>query len=110
MSNVKTPAEHQAQAEDTAREIQMRMQYLGTLKILADCSILLGDGTDAEDMRETFERVFSDAQKVITRLRWRRILQRFEIELVDEDDYEQCPHGNDLVPGEDASCGCRGPS
>jgi hypothetical protein len=36
-------------------------------------------------------------------------LEAFEFKLK-KSACEKCPHGNDLVPGEDARCGCRGPS
>jgi hypothetical protein len=64
----------------------MRTQYLGALKVLAECSILLRSGADSDDMRACIEDVLDDARKVIPQLRWKRILHRFEIELVNEDE------------------------
>lgn len=70
---------------------KMKMQYLGALNVLAETSLMLGGDADAEEMRERMERIFDDAQKVVPRLRWRRILQRFELELADEDEPDVWP-------------------
>lgn len=58
---------------------QERMQYLGALGLLAECAVYV-----PEDLRESIERAMDDACADGT-LKWRRILDRIEIEpVIDE--------------------------
>lgn len=53
-----------------------RMRYLGTLGLLCECSVYV-----PEDLRESIESALEDACED-GRLKWRRILDRYEIEPV----------------------------
>ena len=51
------------------------LRYLGVLGLLGECSVFVD-----EDIRESIERAFADACAAHPTLRWRRILDRIEIE------------------------------
>lgn len=51
-----------------------RMRYLGLLGLLAECSVHV-----PEEIRESIERAFDDAAEDGS-LKWRRVLNRLEIE------------------------------
>ncbi len=51
-------------------------RYLGVLGLLGECSVFV-----PEDMREVIEQAFEDAVAANPALRWRRILNRIEIEI-----------------------------
>lgn len=61
---------------------RLRDQYLGTLGLLAECSVYL-HGPEAEEHRQLIEDALSDAEKMIPGFRWRRILNVFVIELTE---------------------------
>ena len=54
--------------------VQERLYYLGLLGLLAECSVYV-----PEDVREMIEQAFEDAC-TDGDLRWRRVLDRVEIE------------------------------
>lgn len=64
-----------------------RMRYLGVLALLAECSVYMGDDRglhgsgEVGDLRDSIERALKDACADGS-LRYRRILDRFEIEPV----------------------------
>ncbi len=58
-------------------EQQARMRYVGVLALLMECSVYV-----PEDLRESIIDAFKDACKDGT-LRWRRVLNRIEIEVAD---------------------------
>jgi hypothetical protein len=63
-----------------APDRQLVMRYLGCLGLLARCSIALRDAEETtEDLRSDIERALDDAQATGL-IRWRRILNRIEIE------------------------------
>ncbi len=64
------------------------MRYLGTLGLLAECSVYV-----PEDVREMIESAFTDASNAIPSLKWRRILDRLEIEVALEAMAEQSGKG-----------------
>jgi len=51
-------------------------RYLGALGLLAECSVYV-----PEDIREMIEQAFADACEGDPGLRWKRILNRVEIEV-----------------------------
>lgn len=53
----------------------LRMRYLGCLGLLGECAVHV-----PEDLRESIERAMEDACQSDSALRWRRILNRIEIE------------------------------
>lgn len=55
------------------------LRYLGVLSLLAECSVYLNDDPE---LRSSIERAMSDAQEAIPGFRWRRILDRIEVEIV----------------------------
>jgi len=59
-----------------------RMRYLGVLGLLCEASVHV-----PEDIRESIEFALEDAC-ADGRLRWRRILNRYEIEPVFEENHE----------------------
>lgn len=63
--------------------MRMKVQYLGTLKLLADMSVYLREDSGCEEFRDMIERALADAQQLIPRLRFRRTLHRFDIDLAD---------------------------
>lgn len=52
------------------------MRYLGTLGLLAECSVYA-----PEDIRESIEQAFADACAANPHLKYKRILNRLEIEV-----------------------------
>jgi hypothetical protein len=64
--------------------LTMRMQYLGVLSLMAEMSVHLREGSESDDFRGNIEQALTDAQKVVPRLRWRRVLNSFEVDLADE--------------------------
>lgn len=60
-----------------------KMLYLGVLNLLAHTSVQLRDTEESEEIRDRIECALIDASAAIPRLRWKRILNSFEIELVD---------------------------
>lgn len=58
---------------------QLQMQYLGALALLAECSVHV-----PESVRESIEQAMEDGCKLIPGIKWRRILNRIEIEVVEE--------------------------
>jgi hypothetical protein len=52
------------------------MRYLGTLGLLTECSVYV-----PEDVRESIETAFEHACSADPMLKWRRILNRIEIEV-----------------------------
>lgn len=58
-------------ADDDVRKLYMR--YLGALGLLSECSVHVDD-----EMRESIEQAFTDAENY--GLKWRRVLERIEIE------------------------------
>ncbi len=54
------------------------VRYLGCLGLLAECSVYV-----PEDLREQIDRAFTDACRDGS-LRWRRVLNRIEIEVARE--------------------------
>jgi hypothetical protein len=61
------------------------MRYLGALGLLADCSVHV-----PEDLREMIERALTEACAAYAYLKWRRILDRLEID-VDHDAISAAP-------------------
>lgn len=61
----------------------VKYQYLGVLGLLAECSAHMGETVDANELRGLIETALNDAQKVVPNLRWKRMLNRFEIEMVE---------------------------
>jgi hypothetical protein len=61
----------------------MYMQYLGCLGLLANCSVALHDTVEdmADDLRESIQQALDDAQAIGLPIRWRRILNRIEVEV-----------------------------
>lgn len=53
-----------------------KMRYLGVLGLLAECSVHV-----PEDLRQMIEEAFTDAAAANPALRWRRILNRVEIDV-----------------------------
>jgi hypothetical protein len=58
-----------------------RMQHLWTLGLLADCSMKMDHSSESQDLREMIGEALDDAQTVITNMKWKRILDRFEIDI-----------------------------
>ena len=58
---------------EDANVLTMRMQYLGVLSLMAEMSVHLREGSESDDFRDNIEAALTDAQKVIPRLRWRRV-------------------------------------
>ena len=71
-----------------ARERTLTMQYLGVLQLSANMALHLGEDDESTDLRSSLEDALDDAKKVVTRLRWRRILNRFDIDLIDPEDVD----------------------
>lgn len=67
---------------DESRALKMRTQYLGVLSLLASCSVQLRSGDDTEETRSMIVAALRDAQKLIPALRWRRVLNSIEVEIV----------------------------
>lgn len=61
------------------REQRIEMQYVGVLAFLCEHSVYLG--RQVESM-EIIENILDDAKKVFPHMKWRRILDRFEIDFV----------------------------
>lgn len=61
------------------REQQIEMQYVGVLSFLCEHSVYLGRH---DESMEIIAQILDDAKKVIPNLKWRRILDRYEISLV----------------------------
>jgi hypothetical protein len=61
------------------------MRYLGALGLLADCSVHV-----PEDLREMIERALTEACAAYPYLKWRRILDRLEVD-VDHDAISPAP-------------------
>lgn len=61
------------------------LEYLGALSLLARCSINLRDGREesADELREAIADALIDGQKFFPRLKWKRVLDRIEVELED---------------------------
>ena len=57
-----------------------RMRYLGCLGLLGECAVHV-----PEDLREMIEQAMVDACAAIPTLRWRRIINRIEIESAPDD-------------------------
>jgi hypothetical protein len=64
-----------------ADSTQLRMQYLGVLNLLANISVYI-HGTEAPEFRALIQDALEDAQEIIPELRWKRIINRFELDLV----------------------------
>ena len=61
---------------------RLRMLYLGCLGLLARCSLGLADAEEpADDLRDSIETALMDAQSAGIPIRWRRILNRIEVEV-----------------------------
>lgn len=60
-------------------------RYLGCLGILGECSVYV-----PEDIRETIERAMRDACQHHSTLRWKRILNRIEIEPIPDRTCADC--------------------
>lgn len=52
------------------------MRYLGALGLLGECAVYV-----PEDLREKIEDAMADACATDSSLRWRRVLNRIEIEV-----------------------------
>lgn len=65
---------------------KMYMQYLGCLALLCECSVALQDTVEceADELRDCINRALSDAQVAGVPIAYRRILNRFEIEITEE--------------------------
>ena len=66
-----------------ARETAIRQQYLGVLGLLARCSIGLRDTHEepADEIRADIEDALDNAKRLIPGLRWKRVLDRIEVEI-----------------------------
>ena len=62
------------------KDLGMYMRYFGCLQLLADSAVHL----DEEDFRERIAMALDDAHRKHPWLKWRRILNRFVIEMKDE--------------------------
>lgn len=60
-------------------KIQLRMQYLGALGLLASIAVHIGNGPEADDYRDSIAQALADAQEIIPGLRWKQTLPRFDI-------------------------------
>lgn len=58
-------------------EQEMKMKYLGVLGLLCEASVYV-----PEDVRECMENALQDAVDNLPNLRWKRILDRLDIEVV----------------------------
>lgn len=56
----------------------LRINASGAIGLLCECSIMLGSGADAEEVRDNIERCVDDWCK-ITGWTYRRTLQRIEV-------------------------------
>jgi hypothetical protein len=60
------------------RIMQRTLNHLGALGLLTDCALAVS-GPEADDLLDCIERCFVDAE-ALGMIRWRRVLNRFEIE------------------------------
>jgi hypothetical protein len=60
------------------------MRYLGALGLLMECSVYV-----PEDLRECIESAFQDACAANDHWKWRRILNRIEIIVMDDDEVDE---------------------
>jgi hypothetical protein len=68
------------------KTMKMKMQYLGVLRLLGECSVHIRDGGESADLRDCIAEALADAQTLIPELRWHRLLNRFDVDVVDEPD------------------------
>lgn len=70
-----------AAALDALNTPQIKMQYLGVLGLLAECSVHMRNSPDTDELRGLIEHAMGSAQETIKNFRWKRILNRFEVEM-----------------------------
>ncbi len=59
-------------------EIELRMQYAGVVNLLAESSVHLGKGFEADEIRDLYDQAISDFCR-LTGWSYKRILHRFEL-------------------------------
>lgn len=57
----------------------MRMKYLGCLGLLAECHLHLSESMESQETRECIRMALDDAKEAGL-IKWRRILNRIEID------------------------------
>lgn len=62
---------------------EMRSHYLGLLGLLAECSVYIRrNGPEGEELWETIGDALEDARRFVPTIRVRRILDRYELEVL----------------------------
>lgn len=70
------------------RERTLTGQYLGVLQLASNMALHLPEDDESTDLRSSLEDALDDAKKVVPRLKWRRTLNRFDLDLIDPEDVE----------------------